>query len=70
VVRDVVNEPKIVARGGAPEKEVARARALPSDSSFTSKIVRGVGFEPTTKWRYRHLFQHNPLFLVASRILI
>ena len=51
VMRDVMNESKIVAGGEAPEKEVARARAFPSDLSFTSKMVRGVGFEPTNLYR-------------------
>jgi len=46
VVRDVVKESKIVAGDGAPEEEVARARAFPSDLSFTSKMVRGVGPPP------------------------
>ena len=51
VVCDVVNESKIVAGGEAPEEEVARARAFSSDLGFTSKMVRGVGFEPTITWR-------------------
>jgi len=50
-VRYVVKDSKIVAGGEAPEEEVARARAFSSDLGFTSKMVRGVGFEPTITWR-------------------
>ena len=50
VVRDVVNESKIVAGGGAPEEKVTGGRA-PKRFKLTGKMVRGVGFEPTNPCR-------------------
>jgi hypothetical protein len=68
VVRDVVNESKIVAGGGAPEEKVTGGRA-PKRFKLTGKMVGGWDLNPRQAGDIEtglNISRNFPLFLSRS----